>query len=84
MKLQLCHDAVLTREAPGRRFKPGGLAKLVDRLNARGGSRRHPIERFNAFGETMAVIIALESALEPLPQDQIPRAHFWPVLDSIQ
>ena len=71
MKFELYKDAVLTRDLPEHRLKRGDIVKLVDHHVARDGSEGYSIEVFNAVGDTIAVTVVPESALETLREDEI-------------
>ena len=48
------------------------MATIVEHLPAKDGESGYALEVFNAIGETIAVIMVPESAVEPLTADKIP------------
>jgi hypothetical protein len=72
MKFELFREVALTRNFPEHRLKVGDLATLVDFVpHPAGGEDGCVLEVFNAVGETIAVITAPLSAIEPLGPDEI-------------
>lgn len=71
MKFELYTDAVLTCDVTKHRLKRGDIVKLVDHHVAGDGSEGYSIEVFNALGETIAVTTVLETALEPLRENEV-------------
>ncbi len=66
MKFALYKDVVLTRDLPRKLsgLKRGDIVKLVEHHVARDGEDGYSAEVFNAVGDTIAVIMVPESALE--------------------
>ncbi len=71
MKLELYHDAVLTRDIPEHGLKRFDIVRIVDEHVAPDGTLGYSIEVFNAVGETIAVTAVTAPALEPLREDEI-------------
>jgi hypothetical protein len=80
VKLALYEQVALTRDVPELGLKAGDVATLVDFADApdRGGVRGCVLEVFNAIGETIAVVVVPESAIEPLRGDQVPAVRQHP------
>ena len=68
---QLYTGAVLARDVPEHRLRRGDVVKLVDHHVARDGREGYSIELFNTLGETIAVTVVPETAVEPLREDEV-------------
>lgn len=77
MTLELYTDAVLTRDVPAFGLKRFDIVKLVDRHEGIDATIGYTIEAFNVLGESIAVTVVPESALEPLREDEIPCARVF-------
>lgn len=72
MKLELFKRVALTRDIPEENLKMGDLATIVEYLPGKNGEDGYALEIFNAIGETIAVIVVPQSAVEPLTADEMP------------
>ncbi len=76
MKFELFTRVALAIDLPEYRLKKGDVATVVDYLVAEDtGEQGYALEVFNAVGETIDVIDAAESDLEPLRSDEILNAR---------
>jgi hypothetical protein len=76
MKFELFTRVALATDMPEYRLKRGDIATIVDYLVAEdNGEPGYALEVFNALGETIDVIDAAESDLEPLRSDEILNAR---------
>ncbi len=62
---------VLARDLPEHRLKRGDIVKPVEHHVAPDGSEGYGAEVFNALGGTLTIITVLDSALEPLREDEV-------------
>ena len=65
MSLQLYARVVLRRSFPEDDLRIGDVATLVDFANPAGGPRGCVLERFNALGETLDVVIVRKTRSSP-------------------
>ncbi len=72
MKLDLFKRVALKIDIPDQGLRRGDVATIVEHLPAKDGESGYALEVFNAIGETIAVIMVPESAVEPLTADKIP------------
>ena len=72
MKLDLFKRVALKIDIPNQGLRRGDVATIVEYLPAKNGEDGYALEIFNAIGETIAVIMVPESAVEPLTADKIP------------
>jgi hypothetical protein len=74
VNLTLYELVALTRDIPEHTLRAGDVATLVDFADPPepGAERGCVLEVFNAVGETLAVVIVPESAVQALRSDQIP------------
>ncbi len=76
MKFELFTRVALATDMPEYRLKQGDIATIVDYLVAEdNGEPGYALEVFNALGETIDVIDAAETDLEPLRSDEILNAR---------
>jgi hypothetical protein len=76
MKFELFTRVALATDMPEYRLKKGDLATIVDYLVAEDDDAPgYALEVLNALGETIDVIDAAESDLEPLRSDEILNAR---------
>lgn len=71
MKVELYHDAVLTRDVPAHGLCAGDVVKVVDFHAAPGNDGGYSIEVFNTLGKTIAVTSVNAADLEPLLADEV-------------
>lgn len=71
MRFQLYTDAALARDVPEHRLRRGDVVKIVDHHSSPTGESGYSIEVFNAVGDTIAVTVVSESALEPLHKNEV-------------
>jgi hypothetical protein len=62
---------VLARDLPEHHLKRGDIVKLVEHFVAPDRTEGYSAEVFNALGDVPAVITVLDSALEPLREDEV-------------
>ncbi len=76
MKFELFTRVALATDMPEYRLRKGDIATIVDYLVSEdNGEPGYALEVFNALGETVDVIDAAESDLEPLTSDEILNAR---------
>ncbi|HEY3876886.1 MAG TPA: DUF4926 domain-containing protein [Candidatus Kapabacteria bacterium] len=76
MKFELFKRVALAVDMPQYHLKKGDVATVVDALIAEDtGEQGYALEIFNAVGDTINVIDAAESELEPLRSDEILHAR---------
>lgn len=69
MKIELFSEVALARDIPAEGLRRGDVATVVEKLpgtEASGGEEGYILEVFNAIGDTIAVVTAPVSAVEPL------------------
>jgi hypothetical protein len=71
VKFELYKDVLLARDLPEHRLKRGDIVKPVEHHLAPDGTEGYSAEVFNALGDTLAVITVVDSALEPLREDEV-------------
>ncbi len=71
MKYAPSQEVVLTRDIPDKGLKKGDVATVVDHHPVPSGEDGYSLEVFNALGDTIAVITAPESLIEPLKEDEV-------------
>lgn len=71
MTYKLFEEVVLITDIPKKRLKKGDVATIVERHPVSDGEDGYSLEVFNALGDTIAVIIVSESAIEPLSEYEI-------------
>ncbi|KAB8320709.1 DUF4926 domain-containing protein [Tolypothrix campylonemoides VB511288] len=68
MTLELYKEVALTLDLSEHQLKAGDIATLIDLVpHPTGGEDGCVLEVFNAVGESIAVVAAASSAIEPLP-----------------
>lgn len=72
MKIELFKRVALKIDIPDEGLRRGDLATVVDYLPAKDGEDGYALEVFNAIGESIAVVMVPESAVEPLTRDKMP------------
>ena len=72
MTPDLYQGVALRRDLEEHGLKVGDVAVLIDRVpHPSGGEGGVVLEVFNALGESIAVVTAPESAVEPLREDEV-------------
>lgn len=71
MTLEMFSRVVLKMDIPKYGLQKGDVATIVEYLPAKEGEAGYALEVFNAVGETIAVVMVPESAVEPLSADQV-------------
>ena len=72
MSLQMYGRVALKRSFPEDALRVGDVATIVDFVDhPASGPRGCVLERFNALGETLDVVIVPEDAVEPLRADEV-------------
>ena len=71
MKFELYEDVVLARDLPEHRLKRGDIVELVEHHLMPDRTEGYSADVFNALGDTLTVITAPDSALEPLREDEV-------------
>ncbi len=75
-KYELFQRVALAHNYPEKSLRSGDIATVVDRHPAiNNGETGYSLEVFNAIGETIAVIVVSESALQPLHADEVLHAR---------
>lgn len=71
-KFELFQRVTLTRDIPEKRLRRGDVVTIVDRHpSPDGGEAGYSLEVTNAVGDTLAVIVVPESALQPLRAEEL-------------
>ena len=68
---KLFEEVVLLKDIPEKRLKRGDVATIVEHHPVSKGEDGYSLEVCNALGDTIAVIIVSESAIEPLTENEI-------------
>lgn len=72
MAFELFTRVALKEDFPEHRLRRGDVATIVDRHEGPSGKEDgYSLEVFNAVGETITVLVARESQIEPLVSDEI-------------
>ena len=72
MTFELYKEVALTRDLPEHCLRAGDLGTLVDLVeHPSGGEVGCVLEIFNAVGESIAVVVVPQSAVEVLRSDEI-------------
>ncbi|HEY3875570.1 MAG TPA: DUF4926 domain-containing protein [Candidatus Kapabacteria bacterium] len=72
MKYDLFSEVALTEDIAQHGLKRGDVATVVESIEARpNGEPAYALEVFNAVGETVVVLLAKESQIEPLRSDEL-------------
>ena len=71
MKYKLFKEIVLGRDIPEKKLKTGDVATVVEYHPVSEGEDGYSLEVFNAVGDTIAVIILPESAIQPLSEHEV-------------
>ncbi len=79
-KYELFQRVALARDFPAKHLRRGDIATIVDCHPASPGEKPgYSLEVFNAIGETIAVIVADESEIQPLRADEVLNARAFAV-----
>jgi hypothetical protein len=71
MTFKLFEEVVLTKDIPEKGLKKGDVATIVEHHLVSDGEDGYSLELFNALGDTIAVIILPDLAIEPLSANEI-------------
>lgn len=71
MSYALYTDVALTRDLPAHDLRRGDVVRLIDRHVGPDGKEGFSIEVFNAVGDTVAVTVVDEDAIEALKSDEV-------------
>jgi hypothetical protein len=71
MNYDLFTDVALTRDLPAHELRRGDVVRLIDRHVGPDGKEGYSIEVFNAVGDTVAVTVVDEDAVEALQSDEV-------------
>lgn len=71
MRYQLYSQIALSADLPKHDLRRGGVATIIDYHPAQEGEDGYSLEIFNAIGDTIAVVVAPESAIAPLTADEV-------------
>jgi hypothetical protein len=72
MSPELFQRVALRHDLDAHGLKAGDVAVLIDRVpHPAGGEEGGVLEVFNALGESHAVVVAPESSIEPLREDEV-------------
>jgi len=72
MKIDLFKRVALKIDIPEQGLRKGDVATIVEHLPGKNMEDGYALEVFNAVGESIAVVMVPESAVEPLTADKIP------------
>ncbi len=72
MKIDLFKRVALKIDIPDQGLRKGDVATVVEYLPGKNTEDGYALEVFNAVGESIAVVMVPESAVEPLTVDKIP------------
>lgn len=72
MKIDLFKRVALKVDLHDEGLKQGDVATIVEYLPIQEGENGYALEVFNAVGESIAVVVVPESAVEPLTADKVP------------
>ncbi len=72
MKIDLFKRVALKIGIPEQGLRKGDVATIVEHLPGKNTEDGYTLEVFNAVGESIAVVMVPESAIEPLTADKIP------------
>lgn len=80
MKVKLYQEVMITRDVPEQQILAGDVATVVDYVDhPKGGEEGAVLERFNAVGESIGVVILPLSAIAPLHAGQILTVRSLPI-----
>jgi hypothetical protein len=72
MKVELYQEVMVTRDIPEQQILAGDVATVIDYVaHPEGGEEGAILERFNAVGESIGVVVLPVSAIAPLHAGQI-------------
>jgi hypothetical protein len=71
MSYALYTDVALTRDLPAHDLRRGDVVRLIDHHVGPDGKEGYSIEVFNAVGDTVAVTVVDEDAIEELKSDEV-------------
>lgn len=71
MTYKLFEEIVLLKDIPEKKLQKGNVVTIVEHHPVSKGEDGYSLEVFNALGDTIAVIIVPESAIEPLTENEI-------------
>ncbi len=66
MKFNLFQQVALAQDIPDKHLQRGDVATVVEHHPIRDGEDGYSLEVFIAVGETAAVVVVAESAMQPL------------------
>jgi len=72
MKIDLFKRVALKIDIPDQELRKGDVATIVEHLPDKNTEDGYALEVFNAVGESIAVVMVPESAVEPLTADKVP------------
>lgn len=72
MKIELFKRVALRVDFPEFGLRKGDVATIVEHLPGEDSEDGYAVEVFNSVGDSVAVLIVPESAVEPLTADTIP------------
>ncbi len=71
MIYKLFEEVALLKDIPEKKLKKGDVATIVEHHPVSRGEDGYSLEVFNALGDTIAVVVVPESAIEPLKENEI-------------
>ena len=72
MTYELFARVSLRKDIPEKRLRRGDVGTIVEHHPAsQGGEDGYSLEFFNAVGETVAIVVVAESAIEPLHRNEV-------------
>lgn len=71
MHFTLYSQIALAEDLPERGLRRGDVATIIDYHRVPVGEDGYSLEVFNAVGDTIAVVVAPESAIAPLTADEV-------------
>ena len=72
MKIDLFKRVALKIDIPDQGLRKADVTTIVEYLPGKNTEDGYALEVFNAVGESIAVVMVPESAVEPLTADKIP------------
>ncbi|MFQ5852684.1 MAG: DUF4926 domain-containing protein [Candidatus Binatia bacterium] len=72
MKIDLFKRVALKIDIPDQGLRKADVATIVEHLPGKNAEDGYALEVFNAVGESIAVVMVPESAVEPLTADKVP------------
>lgn len=71
MTFELFNRVSLREDFPEYRLQRGDVATIVEHHPVPDGEDGYSLEVFNAVGETIAVLVVVESQIEPLMKNEV-------------